>query len=53
MRILAAVGKVREAFQPQELDFPPPPPDLDQLRVSNYEVNPWLTVSLPRITETE
>ncbi|KAF3842154.1 hypothetical protein F7725_024105 [Dissostichus mawsoni] len=31
LRILAAVGKVREAFQPQEPDFPPPPPDLDQL----------------------
>ncbi|CAL8360029.1 unnamed protein product [Boreogadus saida] len=29
LRILGAVGKVREAFQPQELDFPPPPPDLD------------------------
>ncbi|XP_030235047.1 vinculin isoform X2 [Gadus morhua] len=34
LRILGAVGKVREAFQPQELDFPPPPPDLDQLHVS-------------------
>lgn len=34
LRILAAVGKVREAFQPQEPDFPPPPPDLDQLHVS-------------------
>lgn len=33
-RILSAVGKVREAFQPQEPDFPPPPPDLDQLHVS-------------------
>ncbi|XP_029690755.1 vinculin-like isoform X6 [Takifugu rubripes] len=34
LRILAAVGKVREAFQPQEPEFPPPPPDLDQLRIS-------------------
>lgn len=34
LRILAAVGKVREAFQPQEPDFPPPPPDLDQLHVN-------------------
>lgn len=33
-RILGAVAKVREAFQPQEPDFPPPPPDLEQLRVS-------------------
>uniref|UniRef100_A0A8C9DQX9 Vinculin n=1 Tax=Prolemur simus TaxID=1328070 RepID=A0A8C9DQX9_PROSS len=31
-RILGAVAKVREAFQPQEPDFPPPPPDLEQLR---------------------
>ncbi|KAJ8248433.1 hypothetical protein GJAV_G00241970 [Gymnothorax javanicus] len=34
-RILGAVGKVREAFLPQELDFPPPPPDLDQLHVND------------------
>lgn len=34
LRILAAVGKVREAFQPQEPEFPPPPPDLDQLHIS-------------------
>ncbi|MGH0134642.1 UNVERIFIED_CONTAM: hypothetical protein FKN15_029722 [Acipenser sinensis] len=33
-RILGAVAKVREAFQPQEPDFPPPPPDLDQLHKS-------------------
>ena len=36
LRILGAVGKVREAFQPQELDFPPPPPDLDQLHVNTH-----------------
>ncbi|XP_077351364.1 vinculin-like isoform X3 [Festucalex cinctus] len=40
LRILAAVGKVREAFQPQELDFPPPPPDLDQLQVSDEQAPP-------------
>ncbi|XP_054987485.1 vinculin isoform X1 [Sorex araneus] len=34
-RILGAVAKVREAFQPQEPDFPPPPPDLDQLRLAD------------------
>ncbi|ELV10064.1 Vinculin [Tupaia chinensis] len=34
-RILGAVAKVREAFQPQEPDFPPPPPDLEQLRVTD------------------
>uniref|UniRef100_A0A672KLT7 Vinculin n=1 Tax=Sinocyclocheilus grahami TaxID=75366 RepID=A0A672KLT7_SINGR len=39
-RILAAVGKVREAFQPQEPDFPPPPPDLDQLHVSEIKISP-------------
>ncbi|XP_008427986.1 vinculin-like isoform X6 [Poecilia reticulata] len=39
-RILAAVGKVREAFQPQEPDFPPPPPDLDQLHVSDEQAPP-------------
>lgn len=33
-RILGAVAKVREAFQPQEPEFPPPPPDLEQLHVS-------------------
>lgn len=32
--ILGAVAKVREAFQPQEPDFPPPPPELEQLSVS-------------------
>lgn len=37
-RILGAVAKVREAFQPQEPDFPPPPPDLEQLRVSKFRV---------------
>uniref|UniRef100_A0A8C5C2G8 Vinculin n=1 Tax=Gadus morhua TaxID=8049 RepID=A0A8C5C2G8_GADMO len=40
LRILGAVGKVREAFQPQELDFPPPPPDLDQLHVSDEQAPP-------------
>ncbi|KAM4607861.1 vinculin-like [Polymixia lowei] len=40
LRILAAVGKVREAFQPQELEFPPPPPDLDQLHVSDEQAPP-------------
>ncbi|XP_031434499.1 vinculin a isoform X4 [Clupea harengus] len=39
-RILAAVGKVREAFNPQELDFPPPPPDLDQLHVNDEQAPP-------------
>nr|XP_020646923.1 vinculin isoform X3 [Pogona vitticeps] len=34
-RILGAVAKVREAFQPQEPDFPPPPPDLDQLHLTD------------------
>ncbi|CDQ96494.1 unnamed protein product, partial [Oncorhynchus mykiss] len=34
LRILAAVGKVREAFSLPEPDFPPPPPDLDKLHVS-------------------
>ncbi|XP_077960963.1 vinculin-like isoform X3 [Gasterosteus aculeatus] len=40
LRILAAVGKVREAFQPQEPDFPPPPPDLDQLHVNDEQAPP-------------
>ncbi|XP_061646972.1 vinculin-like isoform X2 [Phyllopteryx taeniolatus] len=40
LRILAAVGKVREAFQPQEMDFPPPPPDLDQLQLSDEQAPP-------------
>ncbi|XP_051504607.1 vinculin isoform X3 [Myxocyprinus asiaticus] len=39
-RILAAVGKVREAFQPQEPEFPPPPPDLDQLHVTDDQPPP-------------
>ncbi|XP_063047728.1 vinculin-like isoform X2 [Engraulis encrasicolus] len=40
-RILAAVGKVREAFNPQqEPDFPPPPPDLDQLPVVDEQAPP-------------
>ncbi|XP_048060829.1 vinculin a isoform X4 [Megalobrama amblycephala] len=39
-RILAAVGKVREAFQPQEPEFPPPPPDLDQLHVNDDQAPP-------------
>ncbi|XP_009569033.2 vinculin isoform X2 [Cuculus canorus] len=33
-RILGAVAKVREAFQPQEPDFPPPP-DLEHLRLTD------------------
>ncbi|KAJ8014019.1 hypothetical protein DPEC_G00035900 [Dallia pectoralis] len=40
LRILSAVGKVREAFSPPEPDFPPPPPDLDQLHVSYPEQAP-------------
>ncbi|XP_055019008.1 vinculin-like isoform X2 [Boleophthalmus pectinirostris] len=40
LRILAAVGKVREAFQPQEPEFPPPPPDLDQLHVVDDQQAP-------------
>ncbi|XP_061546932.1 LOW QUALITY PROTEIN: vinculin-like [Phycodurus eques] len=40
LRILAAVGKVREAFQPQDMDFPPPPPDLDQLQLSDEQAPP-------------
>ncbi|XP_072292814.1 vinculin-like isoform X3 [Eucyclogobius newberryi] len=42
LRILAAVGRVREAFQPQEPDFPPPPPppDLDQLHVVDDHAPP-------------
>ncbi|XP_047668821.1 vinculin a isoform X3 [Tachysurus fulvidraco] len=39
-KILSAVGKVREAFQPQEPDFPPPPPDLDQLHVNDEQAPP-------------
>ncbi|XP_041715091.1 vinculin isoform X1 [Coregonus clupeaformis] len=38
-RILGAVAKVRDAFQPQEPDFPPPP-DLDQLHVSDEPAPP-------------
>uniref|UniRef100_A0A8C9SY75 Vinculin n=1 Tax=Scleropages formosus TaxID=113540 RepID=A0A8C9SY75_SCLFO len=34
-KILGAVAKVREAFQPQEPDFPPPPPSLDQLHLND------------------
>ncbi|KAM6442112.1 vinculin isoform 1-T1 [Liasis olivaceus] len=34
-RILGAVAKVRDAFQPQEPDFPPPPPDLEQLHLTD------------------
>ncbi|RLW04044.1 hypothetical protein DV515_00006067 [Chloebia gouldiae] len=34
-RILGAVAKVREAFQPQEPDFPPPPPDLEHLHLTD------------------
>ncbi|XP_029465426.1 vinculin isoform X3 [Rhinatrema bivittatum] len=39
-RILGAVAKVREAFQPQEPDFPPPPPDLDQLHLADEPAPP-------------
>ncbi|XP_041124854.1 vinculin-like isoform X2 [Polyodon spathula] len=39
-RILGAVAKVREAFQPQEPDFPPPPPDLDQLHLNDEPAPP-------------
>ncbi|XP_064418616.1 vinculin a isoform X2 [Latimeria chalumnae] len=39
-RILGAVAKVREAFQPQEPDFPPPPPDLDQLHLNDDAAPP-------------
>ncbi|XP_041921534.1 vinculin a isoform X2 [Alosa sapidissima] len=39
-RILAAVGGVREAFNPPEPDFPPPPPDLDQLHVNDEQAPP-------------
>ncbi|XP_028824658.1 vinculin isoform X1 [Denticeps clupeoides] len=39
-RILGAVAKVREAFQPQEPDFPPPPPDLDQLQINDEAAPP-------------
>ncbi|XP_029555113.1 vinculin isoform X5 [Salmo trutta] len=40
LRILAAVGKIREAFSLPEPDFPPPPPDLDKLHVSDQEQAP-------------
>ncbi|KAG7257161.1 hypothetical protein CRUP_029528 [Coryphaenoides rupestris] len=39
-RILGAVAKVREAFQPQEPDFPPPPPELDQLHLNDEPAPP-------------
>ncbi|XP_062381648.1 vinculin b [Sardina pilchardus] len=39
-KILGAVAKVREAFQPQEPDFPPPPPDLDQLHINDEAAPP-------------
>ncbi|XP_062330092.1 vinculin b isoform X1 [Osmerus eperlanus] len=38
--ILGAVAKVREVFQPKEPDFPPPPPDLEQLQVSPPPLSP-------------
>ncbi|KAL7983041.1 hypothetical protein Chor_013692 [Crotalus horridus] len=34
-RILGAVARVRDAFQPKEPDFPPPPPDLEQLHLTD------------------
>uniref|UniRef100_A0A671YIS7 Vinculin n=1 Tax=Sparus aurata TaxID=8175 RepID=A0A671YIS7_SPAAU len=39
-KILGAVAKVREAFQPQEPDFPPPPPELDQLNLNDEAAPP-------------
>uniref|UniRef100_A0A8C2C4M2 Vinculin n=1 Tax=Cyprinus carpio TaxID=7962 RepID=A0A8C2C4M2_CYPCA len=39
-KILGAVAKVREAFQPQEPDFPPPPPDLEHLQISDVAAPP-------------
>ncbi|XP_077595398.1 vinculin a [Stigmatopora nigra] len=39
-KILGAVAKVREAFQPQEPDFPPPPLDLDQLNLNDEPAPP-------------
>uniref|UniRef100_A0A7N6B122 Vinculin n=1 Tax=Anabas testudineus TaxID=64144 RepID=A0A7N6B122_ANATE len=39
-KILGAVAKVREAFQPQEPDFPPPPPELEQLNLNDEAAPP-------------
>ncbi|KAA8581486.1 hypothetical protein FQN60_003067 [Etheostoma spectabile] len=39
-KILGAVAKVRETFQPQEPDFPPPPPELDQLSLNDDAAPP-------------
>uniref|UniRef100_A0A673FTP7 Vinculin n=1 Tax=Sinocyclocheilus rhinocerous TaxID=307959 RepID=A0A673FTP7_9TELE len=39
-KILGAVAKVREVFQPQEPDFPPPPPDLENLQISDTAAPP-------------
>uniref|UniRef100_A0A673H0U4 Vinculin n=1 Tax=Sinocyclocheilus rhinocerous TaxID=307959 RepID=A0A673H0U4_9TELE len=39
-KILGAVAKVQEAFQPQEPDFPPPPPDLEHLQISDNAAPP-------------
>ncbi|XP_056387234.1 vinculin isoform X1 [Hyla sarda] len=39
-RILGAVAKVREAFQPPEPEFPPPPPDLEHLRLTDEAAPP-------------
>ncbi|XP_056432450.1 vinculin b isoform X1 [Gadus chalcogrammus] len=39
-RILGAVAKVREAFQPPEPDFPPPPLELDQLHLNDEPAPP-------------
>ncbi|KAM4030946.1 vinculin isoform 2-T2 [Anomaloglossus baeobatrachus] len=39
-RILGAVAKVREAFQPPEPEFPPPPPDLEHLRLTDDAAPP-------------
>ncbi|RVE59667.1 hypothetical protein OJAV_G00191050 [Oryzias javanicus] len=39
-KILGAVAKVREAFQPPEPDFPPPPPELDQLNLNDEAAPP-------------
>lgn len=39
-KILGAVANVRDAFQPQEPEFPPPPPDLESLQISDTAAPP-------------
>uniref|UniRef100_A0A3Q1FH92 Vinculin n=1 Tax=Acanthochromis polyacanthus TaxID=80966 RepID=A0A3Q1FH92_9TELE len=39
-KILGAVAKVREAFQPIEPDFPPPPPEIEQLNLNDEAAPP-------------